>query len=251
MHADDGSWSADVGYNTGPGQNWLGTSMVERPRRRLCDGAPKPGAAVALSAAPRTRRLLDTRRVRLATRLGLLVVPVESNLPGCGSWSGGRGYLRGMSDDQEKLVDLLEGMPIGMLTTFGPKGPRSVPMARQEVEPSAESWFISVRDAAHTRALEMDPRVSLTFSARDSWVAVYGTATVVEDRDKLAELWNTFAEAWLPGGPQDPNAVLLRVDVEHGEYWDTPGGKVASLLSFAKTKLTGDTYDAEHAHIDL
>ncbi len=40
--------------------------------------------------------------------------------------------------------------------------------------------------------------------------------------------------------------MLLRVDVERAEYWDTPGGKVASLISFAKTKLTGETYDADH-----
>ena len=69
--------------------------------------------------------------------------------------------------------------------------------------------------------------------------------------DQLKELWNTFAEAWLPGGPEDPNAVLMRVDVDSGEYWDTPGGKVASLLSFAKTKLTGDTYDADHGRVDV
>ena len=156
-----------------------------------------------------------------------------------------------MSDDVKKLVDLLDDHPIGMLTTFGPRGPRSVPMARQEVEPSAELWLITVKDAEHTRAVAAEPQVSLTFSARDSWVAVYGRAAVVDDRDKLAELWNTFAEAWLPGGPEDPNAVLLRVDVEHGEYWDTPGGKVASLLSFAKTKLTGDTYDSEHGQVDV
>lgn len=159
-----------------------------------------------------------------------------------------------MSDDNadtRKLVDLLEDLPIGMLTTFGPDGPRSVPMARQEVEPSVELWFITARDTAHTRAIEQDPRVSLTFTARDSWVAVYGSASVVDDRDKLAELWNTFAEAWLPGGPDDSNAVLLRVDIASGEYWDTPGGKVASLLSFAKTKLTGDTYDGDHGTVDV
>ncbi|GAA4364947.1 pyridoxamine 5'-phosphate oxidase family protein [Nocardioides caricicola] len=154
-----------------------------------------------------------------------------------------------MADDTKKLVDLLEDMPIGMLTTFGPEGPRSIPMARQEVEPTAELWFITVKDSAHSRAIAAEPRVSLTFTARDSWVAVYGRATLVDDREKLAELWTTFAEAWLPGGVDDPNAVLLRVDVESGEYWDTPGGKVASLLSFVKTKLTGDTYDADHGTV--
>ena len=148
--------------------------------------------------------------------------------------------------DRDKLVELLQGMPIAMFTTFGDGGPRSVPMARQEVEPDAEMWFITARDTAHVADLESHPEVVLTFSGRDAWVSVHGRATLVDDRDKLEELWNTFAEAWLPGGPEDPNAALIRVDVERGEYWDTPGGKVASLLSFAKTKLTGETYDTEH-----
>jgi general stress protein 26 len=153
--------------------------------------------------------------------------------------------------DQKKLLEVIGDIPIAMLTTFGAEGPRSVPMARQEVEPSAELWFITARDTAHVGAIQAEPRVSLTFSARDAWVATYGRASVVDDVAKLKELWTTFAEAWLPGGPEDPNATLLRVDLEHGEFWDTPGGKVASLISFAKTKLTGDTYDAEHGSVDI
>jgi general stress protein 26 len=152
-------------------------------------------------------------------------------------------------EDRQKLVDLMDDMPIAMLTTFGPEGPRSLPMARQEVEPSAELWFITARDTAHVRAVAAEPRVALTFSSRDAWVAMTGRARVVDDDVKLKELWNTFAEAWLPGGPEDPNAVLLHVDVEEAEYWDTPGGTVASLISFAKAKLTGDTYDAEHGTV--
>lgn len=153
-------------------------------------------------------------------------------------------------DARERLVELLNDMPIAMFTTFGPDGPRTVPMARQEVEPDAEMWFISARDTEHTRALTTEPRVALSFSSRDSWVALSGTAQVVDDDAKLKELWNTFAEAWLPGGPEDPNAVLIRVDVDRAEYWDTPGGKIASLVSFVKTKLTGDTYDAEHETVN-
>lgn len=154
-----------------------------------------------------------------------------------------------MSAEQDKLIELMKDMPIGMMTTYGPDGPRSIPMARQEVDPGAELWFITARDTRHVDALAADPSVSITFSARDSWVALTGRAAVVDDQAKLEELWNTFAEAWMPEGPEDPNAVLLRVDVDEAEYWDTPGGKVASLLSFAKTKLTGETYDADHATV--
>jgi general stress protein 26 len=153
-------------------------------------------------------------------------------------------------EDRQKLVDLMDDMPIAMFTTFGPEGPRSVPMARQEVEPGAELWFITARDTAHVRALDAEPKVALTFSSRDAWVAMTGRARVVDDLGKLKELWNTFAEAWLPGGPEDPNAVLLHVEVDQAEWWDSPGGKVASLLSFAKTKLTGDTYDTDHGTVE-
>jgi general stress protein 26 len=152
--------------------------------------------------------------------------------------------------DREHLVGLMGDMPIAMFTTFGSEGPRTVPMARQEVEPDAEMWFITARDTAHTRALQTEPQVALSFSSRDAWVALTGTAALVEDRAKLDELWNTFAEAWLPGGPDNPEAVLIRVDVDRAEYWDTPGGKVASLISFAKTRLTGDTYDADHGVVE-
>lgn len=157
-----------------------------------------------------------------------------------------------MDDDQAKLIELMRDMSVGMLTTTAEDGTlQAVPMARQEVDPGAELWFITARDTRHVRDITTRPGVGLTFSSRDAWVSLRGTATVVDDRDRLAELWNTFAEAWLPGGPDDPNATLLRVDVEGGEYWDTPGGKVASLLSFAKTRLTGETYDAEHGSADL
>ncbi len=151
--------------------------------------------------------------------------------------------------DREKLAELLQDMPIAMLTTFTNGRPRSVPMARQEVEASDELWFITARSSGLVDAIRSEPMVALTFSSRDSWVSLVGRAAIVDDREKLADLWNTFAEAWLPGGPDDPEAALLRVDIDSAEYWDTPGGKIASLLSFAKTKLTGDTYDAEHGKL--
>jgi general stress protein 26 len=153
-------------------------------------------------------------------------------------------------DRRDKLVELMDDIHVAMMTTLGPDGVRSVPMARQQVEPDAEMWFITARDTDHVRAIEAEPRVALTFSSRDAWVAATGTASVVDDEAKLRELWNTFAEAWLPGGPEDPNAALIRVDVDRAEYWDTPGGRVASLVSFAKTKLTGDTYDADHGVVE-
>ncbi|GAA4680969.1 pyridoxamine 5'-phosphate oxidase family protein [Nocardioides nanhaiensis] len=154
--------------------------------------------------------------------------------------------------DARTLVDLIDGMPIAMMTTSDAEGRlRAVPMARQEVAPDADLWFITGRDTQHVVDIRARPQVGLTFSSSDSWVSLRGTARVVDDEAKLAELWNTFAEAWLPGGPENPEAVLIHVDAEHGEYWDTPGGKVASLISLVKTKVTGETYDSNTGSVDL
>ena len=75
---------------------------------------------------------------------------------------------------------------------------------------------------------------------------------MVEDQAKKNELWNSWVEAWLPQGPDDPNVVLIKVDAHTAEYWDTPGGTVASLLSFAKSKVTGEPYQGtERDTVDL
>jgi len=75
---------------------------------------------------------------------------------------------------------------------------------------------------------------------------------VVEDQAKKEELWNTWVEAWLPKGETDPNVVLIKVDPHTAEYWDTPGGRVASLLSFVKAKVTGEPYDgADQGRVEL
>ena len=156
-----------------------------------------------------------------------------------------------MTDDSGKLNDLMRDLHVAMFTTQTSEGTlRSVPMARQEVEPSAELWFITARDTEHVRDIQARPHVGLTFSSSGTWVSVQGTATVEDDETKLKELWNTFAEAWLPGGPEDDNATLIRVDVESGEYWDTPGSRLASAISFAKAKVTGEPYDSDHGTLD-
>ena len=46
----------------------------------------------------------------------------------------------------------------------------------------------------------------------------------------------------------DPDTVLLRVSLESG-YWDTPGNVVATMLSLVKSKVTGETLDADHGTV--
>lgn len=151
------------------------------------------------------------------------------------------------TEDARTFIELMDDLHVAMFTTRQGDGTlRSVPMARQQVDAGSTLWFITARDTEHVRDVRADPKVALTFHGSGTWVALTGTAEVVDDLDKLKELWSTFAQAWLPEGPEGENSSLIRVDVDTVEYWDSPGGRTASVLSLVKSKLTGETYDTDH-----
>ena len=65
-------------------------------------------------------------------------------------------------------------------------------------------------------------------------------------------LWNEFVEAWFPGGPEDADVVLLKVDAGSAEYWTAPGGKPRALFEMAKARVTGSTPEpGDNKSVDL
>ena len=143
-----------------------------------------------------------------------------------------------------KLVELTKDIKITMFTTIDAEGHFvSRPMAQHLVEPDADLWFYAERDSRLIEQITVNPHVSLTLTSPVTWISIDGEAAMVEDQAMKEALWNTWVEAWLPQGPTDPNVVLIKVDPHTAEYWDTPGGRVASLLSLVKAKATGKPYE--------
>jgi len=95
-------------------------------------------------------------------------------------------------------------------------------------------------DSAKVREIGHDPRVHVAYASRssESYVSVKGRAEVVNDRNKIRELWSPVLKAWWESA-DDPAIRLVRVDVSQVEYWDTPGGSIASVLSLVKAAVTG------------
>lgn len=159
-----------------------------------------------------------------------------------------------MSDEQgvSKVVDLMRSTRIAMLTTTDGQGRlTSRPMATQDVEFDGDVWFITERSANFVSHLSTSPQVNVAYASGSSWVSLAGTAHVVEDDAKLADLWNTFTDAWMEGGPENPENVLIRVDADTAEYWDSPGSKVTQVANLVKTRVTGDRYEADNEVVDL
>jgi general stress protein 26 len=148
------------------------------------------------------------------------------------------------TDETRKVAELLKDERTAVFTTTAPDGTlMSRPMSMQEVEFDGDLWFFASRSSRKVAQITANPQVNVATSGSSSWVSLTGHAVVIDDLARKQKLWNPVVSAWFPEGPEDPDVVLLRVDAASAEYWDTPGGRLASVISFAKAKVTGKPYD--------
>jgi general stress protein 26 len=110
---------------------------------------------------------------------------------------------------------------------------------------------VAERDSHKVANIQRNPQVNVAFSSNDSWVSLTGEASVVDDPAKLREYWDTFTDAWMEGGPENPNNVLIRVEATSAEYWDTPGSKVTQVANLLKAKVTGKRFEGDNETVDL
>ena len=142
----------------------------------------------------------------------------------------------------EKLRDLIEDINTAMLTTIDGGVLRSRPMQTQETEFDGDLWFFTSSDTHKTEEIEKDNRVNVSYAkpSDNIYVSVSGTAEVVRDQRKIEELWNPAYKAWFPEGLDDSTLILLKINVEQAEYWDSSSSAVVHLYGFVKALATGE-----------
>ncbi|WIW68994.1 MULTISPECIES: pyridoxamine 5'-phosphate oxidase family protein [Kocuria] len=157
------------------------------------------------------------------------------------------------NENIQKVRDIIKGTRVAMLTHVDEDGRLvSKPMATQEVDFDGTVRFIAERASDQGMDIQKNPNVNVAYSGNGAWVSLSGTARIVNDTDKLRELWSSFTGSWLEGGPENPNNVLIEIDADTAEYWDTPGGsKVTQVANLIKAKVTGNTVDGENEVVDL
>jgi general stress protein 26 len=158
----------------------------------------------------------------------------------------------------DKLHDLLADFDTAMLVTRTPEGQlRSRPMAVAAVEPDGALWFMTQRDSAKVTEIEHYHEVNVAFQSKLKFVSISGSGYVVEDRQKVDELWNEAWKHWFPGGKDDPQLMLVCVDGATGEYWDNSGASgIKYLIEAGKAYLSGTRPNVErdpaiHAKVNL
>lgn len=162
------------------------------------------------------------------------------------------------TEQREHLLKLLRQFPTAMLITHaGGDCLRARPMAIAEITEEGVVWFITGLDTAKAHEIETDTRVHLVCQNEHSaYLSMSGTGNLVNDRAKVAEVWQEPFKVWFPKGKDDPDIVLIRVKLEQGEYWDNEGwNKVKYLVESAKAYVKGTTPDTkdedQHAYVRL
>lgn len=157
-----------------------------------------------------------------------------------------------------KLQDLIKDMKFAMLTTIEEDGAlRSRPMATTSDITDGSLWFFTKASAPKVAEVQRSDKVNVSYAHPDDncYVSVSGSAHLVRDKDKIKDLWNPLFKAWFPKGIDDPEIALLRVDIDHAEYWDSSSSAMVHLYGVVKASLTGQPARTEevgeHEKLDL
>lgn len=131
-------------------------------------------------------------------------------------------------------------------------GEHSEPLTAQLDEDQVDTIFFFI--GKDNRMAKGGPAMlQFVSKGHDFFACLAGTARIDNDFAMIDKLWNNQVEAWFPGGKQDPNLALLRVDIDDAELWETDmsltgkvkmlfGGKIKSdeTGSHAKVETTAE-----------
>lgn len=126
----------------------------------------------------------------------------------------------------------------------GPDRLEARPLTALDTDDTGSTWFLVSRTSDWMEALQPGTPALFTGSDDDdgSWFAATGTVYVVDDRSRIAELWNPVAGAWFDGA-DDPDLVAIRIRAEELSWWDSSSSGLVRLWKIAKAALGGDADD--------
>ena len=150
-----------------------------------------------------------------------------------------------VTHDVTKLLDKIKEVKYATLTTLDAQGNlHGRPMYTCEPGNDGALWFFTENDAQKVQEIQANNRVGLGYSDPGSatYVTIAGTASVSDDKQKIKDLWREDFRGFFPKGSDDPTIGLIKVTIESGEYWDSPGNILVRAYAYAKAVTTGQKH---------
>ncbi len=149
-----------------------------------------------------------------------------------------------MADNEtDRVWELMEKMPICMLTTWDGNDLHSRPMDARPGRKENQIYFLTDVRQHKDDDIVRFPKLNIGFSdsGDQKFVSLSGRAEVSNDRAKIKELWEPTAKAWWDSA-DNPNIRVLKVTPVEAQYWDGPG-RVVSMVKMMVAAATGTKPD--------
>ena len=125
----------------------------------------------------------------------------------------------------------------------------AMPMTAQ-LDKDADSaiWFFTRKDHIFAGG----GRATATFSGKghDMFARFTGALARETSRERLDKQWSTPASAWFPGGKDDPDLLMLRMDLDRAEIWNSDLGFIDNAKMLLGFDVRDDATD-EHVRTTL
>jgi len=125
-----------------------------------------------------------------------------------------------MAEAEEKLWEIVEESEIALFITQADGYPRVRPMTLIAYEEDGGVWFATSKSSRKIEEIQKNPKVTVCFLDLEgsAYAQLFGRAEVIEDREIKEEFWDEeWKEYW--EGPEDPDYVLIHVQVSKAEYY--------------------------------
>jgi general stress protein 26 len=163
--------------------------------------------------------------------------------------------LKNSTENLHIVGDIIEAVRVGMLTTMSRDGlPSSRPMFVQEVDEQGQIWFFTSTTSKLVEQVRFNPQVQVTFadSGKNKFLTALAVASEIHDISKMQELWDPTLKAWFREGLETPGIVLLKLNMQEAEYWDSPHSPVVRITGLVKAMMSDQPYQpGRHERVDL
>jgi len=159
-----------------------------------------------------------------------------------------------MADNHtETFWKLVKSIRTCMLTAQNDGKLQSRPMTAYAMPEENRIYFITRLDTGKTHALEDGQNVNLGFAhvGDNNYISVEGTARVVRDPARQQELWNLFAEAYMPEGPTADTTGMIEVTPETATYWSGASWTITQLWQVAVANVLQEEPETEQVIVTL
>jgi general stress protein 26 len=145
----------------------------------------------------------------------------------------------------DRVWDIMQKSSICMMVTSFAGGLRARPLEARPDRDAEVIWFLTDVRGLKDDEADADPNVCLTFVYPDEkvYLSITGKASSGRDPEQAKRLWNHEQQVWWPGGPEDPNLLVMKVEPERAEMWDGPASSAVAAFEFAKARLSGTKPD--------